>query len=353
MSKSKQSGILKSSASSNIALVKYWGKKNYQIPENPSVSLSLSYCKTLTEVSFEIKDDQSSTSEIVFYFEDKENFEFQQRVMKYLETLSSFHTIPKNIKLKINSRNTFPHSSGIASSASFMASLSLIIKKLDELINMHSSSSLTFAKEASKWARMGSGSACRSLFGPISLWGKLEGCNESSDEYAVPIKNYHDIFSNYRDTILIVDSAPKNISSQKGHQLMAEHPFKETRYIQARDNCHKIINAIKTGDLATFVKIVENEALMLHGLMMTGVNPYIMLKPNTLTIIDKITRFREKTQIPVAFTLDAGPNIHLLYPDRFHSEIMVYIQRELLQFLENRTFIEDKVSANPTTIEFK
>ena len=78
-----------------------------------------------------------------------------------------------------------------------------------------------------------------------------------------------------------------------------------------------------------------------------------MLKPNTLTIIDKITKFRENTQIPVAFTLDAGPNIHLLYPDRFHSEILVYIQRELLQFLENRNFIEDQVSATPTTIEFK
>jgi len=352
MSNSKQSGIIKSSASSNIALVKYWGKKNHQIPENPSVSFSLSHCKTFTETTWEIKEDKCSAMEMAFYFEDKKNFEFQQRVLKYLETISSFHTIPHNIKLKINSRNTFPHSSGIASSASFMASMALMMKKLDELINEHSSSLGEFAKEVSKWARIGSGSACRSIFGPICLWGKLEGCGESSDEYAVPIKNYHEIFSDYRDTILIVDSTPKNISSQKGHQLMAEHPFKEIRYLQARDNCQKILNAIKMGDLETFVKIVENEALMLHGLMMTGVNPYILLKPNTLTIIDKIIRFRDKTQVPVAFTLDAGPNIHLLYPNRFHAEIMVYIQKELIQFLDNGNFIEDKVSVRPTTIEF-
>jgi len=353
MNNRQKSGIIKTSAASNIALVKYWGKKHYQIPENPSVSLSLSHSKSITETAWEIKEDPASGLELEFYFEQKENVAFKQRVLGYLETISSMYSIPQNIKLQIKSYNTFPHSSGIASSASFMASLALALKKLDELVNERSSSLEKFAQETSTWARMGSGSACRSIFGPISLWGKLDGYSESSNEYAVPVKNYHDIFSDYRDTILIIDSGPKKISSQKGHQLMEEHPFKDARYTQARVNCQKILDSLKTGDLKTFISIVESEALMLHGLMMTGSKPYILLRPNTLAVIDKIISFRERTELPVAFTIDAGPNIHLLYPNHCHAQIKDYIQKELGQFLENRTFIEDQVSTLPTTIEFK
>jgi len=352
MNNIKLSGVIKSSASSNIALVKYWGKKGLQIPENPSVSLSLCQSQSITEVAWEIKEDRTSALEIEFYFEAQENIEFKQRVIKYFETIASLHAIPHHLKLKIKSHNTFPHSSGIASSASFMASLALMVRHLDALINDLPTSGPEFSQAVSRLARIGSGSACRSVYGPICLWGQLDGWRESSDEYAVPVQNYHDIFSDYRDTILIVDSTPKKISSPQGHQLMHEHPFKEKRYIQARENCKKLLDAIIMGDLATFVRIVESEAVMLHGLMMTGTKPYILVKPNTLAIIDKIVRFREKTQIPVAFTLDAGPNLHLLYPNHFHEEVLAYIKRELVQFLENQNFIEDRVNAHPTTLEY-
>ena len=103
------------------------------------------------------------------------------------------------------------------------------------------------------------------------------------------------------------------------------------------------MHILKTGDLEGFIKIVELEALSLHALMMTSNPSYILIKPETLYVINKIIDFREITKTPICFTLDAGPNLHLLYPENFSSKVLDFINSELINYCKNRKFILDKV----------
>src|SRR5690606_34388256 len=169
--------------------------------------------------------------------------------------------------------------------------------------------------------------ACRSIGGDLILWGESPDFPKSTDLYAIkyPFK-VHRAFNNYQDTILLVHKGRKEVSSTVGHDLMHRHPFADRRFIQAHDNLSKLRPILADGDLGGFIQIVESEALTLHAMMMTG-NPYFMLmKPNTLEIINKIWEFRRATQIPVCFTLDAGANVHVLYPGKEKEQVMQFIK---------------------------
>ena len=96
---------------------------------------------------------------------------------------------------------------------------------------------------------------------------------------------------------------------------MHDHPFAEKRFEQAQENMTKMMSIIESGTLSEFIKIVESEALTLHAMMMTSMPYFILMKPNTLEIINKIWRFRNETDSKVCFTLDAGANVHVLYPE--------------------------------------
>jgi len=128
-----------------------------------------------------------------------------------------------------------------------------------------------------------------------------------------------------------------------GHELMKNHPFSNQRIIQSNKNLDSLMHILKTGDLEGFIKIVELEALSLHALMMTSNPSYILIKPETLYVINKIIDFREITKTPICFTLDAGPNLHLLYPENFSSKVLDFINSELIDHCKNRKFILDKV----------
>ena len=131
------------------------------------------------------------------------------------------------------------------------------------------------------------------------------------------------------------------MSSTVGHDLMNGHPFAGKRFQQAHENIDRLRNIFKSGDLNAFIKVVESEALTLHAMMMTG-DPYFMLmKPNTLAIINKIFSFREESGLHLCFTLDAGANVHLLYPDNEASQVQEFVDRELRQFCENGHYIND------------
>lgn len=129
---------------------------------------------------------------------------------------------------------------------------------------------------------------------------------------------------------------------------MDNHPFNKERYKRARSNMDKLLIAMNSGDMAAFIEIVEEEALMLHALMMTSTPSYILLKPDSLMLIEKIRDYRTKTGIPVCFTIDAGPNIHLLYPTQNKSEVENWIKSEFSRF----TVIHDEVGDGPVKKEF-
>ncbi len=199
-------------------------------------------------------------------------------------------------------------------------------------------------KKASFLARLGSGSACRSIEGDLIVWGKHHDIGKSSDFYGIKYPfEVHNNFKNYHDTILLVDEGEKQISSSVGHNLMLDHPFANERFKQAHDNISKLITVLKKGNLNSFNSIIENEALTLHAMMMTSNPGFILMKPNTLTIINKIWEFRQQTGLHLSFTLDAGANVHILYPESEAKEIIEFISSELVVYCQNGHYICDRI----------
>lgn len=318
---------------SNIALIKYWGKKENQIPTNPSLSFSLSNSYTDTKLYFAPKKDDKNI-EIEFYFENAPNIEFEKRIKNYFEKISEFEPFLKQLKIKIYSTNSFPHSSGIASSASALSSIALGICSIEQKLFKTLESKEEFYQKASFLARLGSGSACRSIYNGFNLWGHTEFIDNSSDEVAIPINSYvNDIFFELRDTILIVSAEKKKVSSSLGHSLMENHIFGDARRLKAISNLKELLTALKTGDLSNAVKIIRNEALMLHALMMSSDPPFILIKPDTLKIINHLDNFINDTKLPITYTLDAGPNIHLIYPNRYHQQILDFIKTNIIDIV--------------------
>ena len=328
---------------SNIALVKYWGKKGKQLPQNPSISFTLSECRTETFVTFE-KADRFGFS---FYFEGKENPAFGAKIEKFLLENQAFFPFINQLKLKVESRNSFPHSSGIASSASSMSAFVMGLIEIENLLVGPSTGSGTLTK-ASYFSRLASGSAARSVFPKMALWGKTEAYEGSSDEYAVSLANdIHPVFKTYRDSILIVSGETKAVSSRAGHALMEGNPYAPARYAQANENIVNLLSALKSGDLDNFINITESEALQLHALMMCSNPSFILMKPNTLSIINEIRAFRNETKIPLCFTLDAGPNVHLLCPDSEAEKVEHFIHDHLAAYCVDNKWIADHVGDGP------
>lgn len=338
-------------APSNIALVKYWGKKELllnsekssakQIPANPSISFTLQNCKTITKTQF-TKINQTNDFSFELLFEGKPKPTFNDKILDFLKRIELYCPYLKEYHIAIDSQNTFPHSSGIASSASAMAALAMNIMCLEKELNKALTDEL-FDKKASFLARLGSGSACRSIKGQVVIWGSNETSLESSDLFGVPFYNLHQNFKNYQDTILLVDKGEKQVSSTVGHNLMINHPFAQKRFEQAHENLSKMCAVLSSGDVESFIKIVESEALTLHAMMLTSMPYFILMKPNTLGIINKIWQFRAETSIPVCFTLDAGANVHVLYPENTKEKVLQFIKAELVDYCQNGQYICDQI----------
>ncbi|OHT46195.1 diphosphomevalonate/mevalonate 3,5-bisphosphate decarboxylase family protein [Flavobacterium tructae] len=339
-----ENGNFEWSAPSNIALVKYWGKKDNQIPANPSVSFTLKNCKTITKLAY-TKRETSPASNFSFdlLFEGKPKEDFKPKIQKFLERIEIYLPFLKKYHFTIDTQNTFPHSSGIASSASGMAALAMNFMSLEKVLNPEMTEDY-FYQKASFLARLGSGSACRSVKGNLVAWGNQANIKGSSDLYGVEFPyTVHENFNNYQDTILLVDKGEKQVSSTVGHDLMHNHPYAERRFAQAHENLDQLITIFESGNLNEFIKVVESEALTLHAMMMTSMPYYILMKPNTLQIINAIWKFRNETQIPVCFTLDAGANVHVLYPENVSDKVLQFIQDELVVFCQNGQYICDEI----------
>ena len=328
---------------SNIALVKYWGKRGKQLPQNPSISFTLSECCTETFVQYE----KAESFGFRFFFEGQENPAFGAKIEKFVLDNQAFFPFINQLHLTVESRNTFPHSSGIASSASSMSAFVMCLLEVESLLGGPSTGSGILTK-ASYFSRLASGSASRSVYPKMALWGATEAYEGSSDEYAVPLENdIHPVFKTYRDSILIVSGETKSVSSRAGHGLMECNPYAPARYAQANTNIKNLLTALKTGDLETFINITESEALQLHALMMCSNPSFILMKPNTLRIIEEVMRFRNETHIPLCFTLDAGPNAHLLYPESEVEKVDDFIKNTLLAYCDEGRWMTDQVGDGP------
>lgn len=333
---------------SNIALVKYWGKKGKQLPANPSISFTLDQCHTITTLSFKEKE-HDGTLLVSFAFDGKSMPSFEPKLEAFFNNVEDLFPFLPGFLIEINTTNTFPHSSGIASSASGMAALALCLCSMEKELG-HDISEADFYRKASKTARLGSGSACRSVYGPLVLWGQTKFNSLGDDEFAIPVKEIHPVFNNFCDTILIVEEGSKSVSSSVGHSLIDKHPFAENRFKVANENIGIIMEALQKGDLETFRRITENEAMMLHALMLSSDPAYILMKPNTLAIIENIWEHRKNTGLNMTVTLDAGANVHLLYPDNEKESIRNFISKQLLPFCKNGQLIHDTIGSGPVQL---
>lgn len=342
---------------SNLALVKYWGKYGQQLPCNPSISFTLELAKTTTTWSIEPKAAAEPRAlSLRFYFEGKEKADFLPKIEAWLKPLLAEKPFLLDYHIELHSQNSFPHSAGIASSASGMSALALCLCSMErELFPQGAlADAEQFYREASRLARLGSGSACRSVYGGLALWGDMPGVAASSKDYALPMQDaVHPLFLDFQNAILLVSRKEKAVSSRAGHALMNGHIYAEQRYAQARDNMQRILPALKAGDLELVGEIVEEEALSLHGLMFNSRPSYMLMLPSTLSVLHKVRAFREETKTPLYFSLDAGPNPHLLYPASVATEVQAFIRSELLQHCEHKdAYLFDKVGKGPVAIDF-
>jgi len=334
-------------APSNIALVKYWGKKGEQLPANPSISFTLTHCYTETSIDYERRSESSIASgdpfSFNFSFDGQPKPSFHPKISTFFERILPYLPFLKDYHFNIASHNSFPHSSGIASSASAMAALSVCLMKIAKELG-ETYAEEVFWQKASFLARLGSGSACRSVKGSIVVWGEHPAITGSSDEYGItyPLP-VHEVFQNYQDTILLIDRGQKQVSSTVGHNLMHGHPFAEARFAQANEHINQLVSSFASGDLDHFMEIVESEALTLHAMMQTSIPYFILMRPNTLEVIQRIWQYRKDTKVPLCFTLDAGANVHLLYPKTSITEAKWFIEEELAQFCEGRLYIHDEI----------
>ena len=340
-----KSGKIKWSSPSNIALIKYWGKKDNQIPANPSISFTLDQCKTITELTFE---ERNSTNGFSFevYFDGALKLDFVPKIETFFKRVETYVPFVKNYHFKIYTTNTFPHSSGIASSASGLSALAMCLMSLEQKITGGEGSAYReyFNNKASFLARLGSGSAARSIQGELVSWGAHTNYNNSSDLFGTVYRGeVHEVFRDYQDVILLVDKGEKQVSSTIGHNLMHNHPFASERFKQAHTHMAQMKSILASGDLDAFIALVEGEALTLHAMMMTSQPYFILMRPNTLKIIDCIWNFRKETGSKACFTLDAGANVHLLFPENEKDEVYEFIKNELVAYCQNGHYICDNV----------
>jgi diphosphomevalonate decarboxylase len=214
--------------------------------------------------------------------------------------------------LQIQSSNNFPLSAGIASSASAFAALSLAVV---ELFNLQLNQN-----EISALARLGSGSACRSIPPGFCEWQPGKS-HEESFAVSIASENHWSLF----DCIVLVEKTEKEISSTQGHKIASTSPLQRSRVQDAPRRLEKCISAILKKDFLAFSEIIELDSDMMHAVMMTSRPPINYWHPTTVAIMREVRNMR-KNGIAAAYTLDAGPNVHVICTEEYRHEVAQYMR---------------------------
>lgn len=295
-------------ANANIALTKYWGKrdKKLMLPQNGSVSVTLSGLNTKTSVEFnpEYKED-------VFILggeEFKEGEEFQE-VQDHLGLIREMAGI--NHKARVVSENNFPTAAGLASSASGFAALSLAGSKAAGLD--------LDKRELSILSRRGSGSASRSIEGGFVEWLRGEK-DDGSDSYGVQIAT-PEHWPDFRMITTIVSSIQKKVKSRAGMAQTVENcPYYQSWLDTVNHDIETIKKAIMNRDFKALGETAERNCLKMHALMITTIPSIIYWMPATMEIIHAVKAWREES-LECYFTIDGGPQVKVMCLDRDVPEL--------------------------------
>jgi len=305
-------------APANLAFVKYWGKKNVdlRLPTNNSISANLSNATTTTTVEFDtnLEDDQLFVDNNKIMSET----EFSNRVFRHIDRMRSKAGI--KIKAIVHTHNSFPTGVGIASSASGFAALTVATCAA---LGLDLSE-----KEMSEMARLGSGSACRSIPNGFSEWIAADANNHSYAVQIAPPEHW-----GLSIVTVVVSKQAKQLSSTSGHSLAVASPFFKTRLKSLPLRLDTVRSAILERDFETFGRETELEAISFHSIAMTSPihtqhgwmsGAYYWL-PDSLELILAVQQWR-RNGLEVYFTLDAGPSVHLLCLNKDLDQVISAVQ---------------------------
>jgi diphosphomevalonate decarboxylase len=284
-------------AGSNIAFIKYWGVDDAAInlPQNNSISLTLADAHTTTTLEWLPARDLTRdelTLDGVRLDERK-----AARLVRHLDRIRALAAVDD--RARVVSQNNFPMASGIASSASGFAALTTAA--------CHALGLNLDATRLSAIARRGSGSASRSLFGGFVEWERGHDDASSVARQLHPADHW-DLY----DVVAVVSGAEKAVSSEQGHQLAGSSPLNRGRVAGLDHALTEVRTALADRDLHRLGPVIEQDALAMHAVMMTSSPSLLYWQPGTLEIIHAIRHWREQEGLAAYFTIDAGPNIHVI-----------------------------------------
>lgn len=283
-------------ASPNIALIKYWGKRDEELilPDNDSLSITLDLDDIHSYTT--ISTSPSMTCD-TFFFDDVQQTKLSNRMQKVLNEVRRRCSKFSNQFVEIRSKNNFPASTGLASSASAYACLAVALTRLFELEETDSTSAYL--------ARIGSGSAVRSVYGGFVRWSSQGECLSSC---VYPAEHWPEL----RIVILIFNSNKKAVSSTDAMQRTREtSTLFSARLATVDEKITKLIEAIRTKDFNTFAKIVMMDSSQFHAVCLDTYPPVIYLNEQSKHLIDLVHSYNQSSTdetTKVAYTFDAGPN---------------------------------------------
>ncbi|MCG3210535.1 MAG: hypothetical protein FOGNACKC_04166 [Anaerolineae bacterium] len=277
----------------NIAFIKYWGNQNdnLRLPANPSLSMNLASLHAITTVQF----DDSRPADSLTINGQPVTGPGLARVSTSLDLIRAEAGL--KLPAQVTSASNFPVGSGIASSAAAFAALAVAGAAAAGL--PASGSSL------SRLARRGSGSASRSVPAGYCEW--LTGSDETSVATSIAPPEHWDL----RDVVVVVSQAHKAVGSTGGHSLAATSSLQAARVAGAADRLAACKAALLARDLPAMGAVIEEDAVIMHGVMMSSRPPLYYWTPETMAIIQATQQWRADG-LPVYFTIDAGPNVHLI-----------------------------------------
>ncbi len=279
----------------NIAFIKYWGNRddNLRLPSNPSISMNLDglYTETTVTWSAELKADH-----LILNGEPQSGGALN-RVATHLNVLRQRLTAITSYA-EVVSTNNFPIGAGIASSAAAFAALTVAA--------VGASGVQMSGHELSTLARIGSGSAARSVPTGFVEWHTGETHKESYAESFAP-PDYWDVI----DLVAVVSKEHKEVGSTAGHHSASTSDLQAARVAGAGERFAACKQAILDRDFAAFAEVVEMDSNLMHAVMMTSRPPLFYWLPPTLLIMEQVRRWRAEG-LQVCYTLDAGPNVHCI-----------------------------------------
>ena len=293
----------------NIAFIKYWGNRDHEarIPSNGSLSMNLAGLVTRTTVTF--RPDLPGDRLILHGHHVRgRGLARVVRVLDQVRLWSGLHW-----HAEVRSENNFPTGAGVASSAAAFAALAVAAAAAAGLDLP--------PRDLSRLARLGSGSACRSVPPGFVEW--LPG---SSDEDSFAVSIAPPEHWALADCIALVSQRHKAVGSTEGHRLAETSPLQNARVADAPRRLAVCRAAILQRDFDALAEIVEADCHIMHAVMQTSRPPLIYWTPTTLAVMHAVRRWRREG-LPVAYTIDAGPNVHVLCPQEKASEVKARLLR--------------------------